>query len=404
MPSPDPPAHSGDPQPPVASALPRPIASCLQKAKTLYSKRKLELLANLFFWLSLGLLFFLYVLDFDQLLLNFPLLPYIALTLLPFSVLLRTYCRHDSTVLAARSEDLSYVRSLIRSAKPFCRQQPSTSDTLSEACQDLCCEVACLEAKLASSSCTEFDVVVLEKKLTVFYDDTDLASKSREKVSELYGYAHDTDYRYDLEDYIKWNTRIERLISKLAKHSKNSSDSSEALRRARQRLQSEYRALLDHVAGYTRDWSEGSTIIKNLLTCTVTFIIVLLLMGLLPMLDSQSPFSLTVIHWGFLATSGSLIGVAIDFRKSNLMAVGDNQGKRELWRAVTGSVLGFMSGVLVWALIAGGLFKTGVLVPNIESSEIQDRALTVIWSIVAGFSFDRVFDQLRSQGDAAFRS
>ena len=79
----------------------------------------------------------------------------------------------------------------------------------------------------------------------------------------------------------------------------------------------------------------------------------------------------------------------------------NTEGKKELWRAIIGSVLGLVAGVLVYSIIAGGIITGGAAVPTIEcdiSSKckaIGSVALSVLWAVAAGFSFERIFERVR---------
>jgi hypothetical protein len=70
-------------------------------------------------------------------------------------------------------------------------------------------------------------------------------------------------------------------------------------------------------------------------------------------------------------------------------------------RLVIGIALGFLSGILIYALVAGGLVS-GDAFPNMEVGEEdatshagKNVALAIVWSVAAGYSFEAIFDRVR---------
>ena len=170
------------------------------------------------------------------------------------------------------------------------------------------------------------------------YSDSELISRSTDKLSELNEYAQDSHYRYDMEQYYKWEAKIEYLIERLSSLNEeiaggnqkkdNKNKRSKEKRWARKQLTAAYRSLLEHISSYKQDWIEGSAVIKNLLICTITSVILFLAMGLIPLLYPVQSSNLGVIHWGLLGSAGALTAVARDFRRSDLIAVGNTYGKK----------------------------------------------------------------------------
>ena len=120
-------------------------------------------------------------------------------------------------------------------------------------------------------------------------------------------------------------------------------------------------------------------------------------MGLLPILHPQGSNELEVLNWGFLGTSGSLAAILLDFRNSNLIEVGAAEGKKEMWRGITGTVLGFLGGVLVFSLLSGGLVE-GPAIPSFETVESGSKnlGLSILWAIASGYSFEWVFTKMKA--------
>ena len=338
-------------------------------------------------------------------------LVYLILTLAGSLVILDRYLMHETDVHLARLEDPSLVESIFAQASEYINSQDNGQS--SPRVQNLRDEVSRI-SNLDSDDWTEHQILQLERILADFFSNSDLISKSTAKLSELNEYAQDSQYKYDIDDYYRWQREITNLIDQILAEKEKEKENGESepasgekrstLEWANKRLTSEYKSLLGHITDYKQDWNEGSTIIKNLIICTVSSTLLFLIMGIVPLVYPESPVNLSIVHWGLLGSAGALTAVARDFRKTDLLAVGNTFGKKELWRAILGSVLGFIAGLILWSLIVGEVLQQGVF-PNLNSSypSLRDCALSVFWAIVAGFSFDRIFDQVRAQGDGAIR-
>ena len=320
-------------------------------------------------------------------------LVYLMLTVAASLIILDRYFMHDSEVNRARREDPSLVQSILGQAKEYINSENEQQNP--EPVESLENEISRVES-LDKDDRTEHEILHLERMLADFFSTSDLISKSTAKLSELNEYAQDSQYRYDLDDYYRWQKNILNLIDRISLLKEKEKDDSEGesdeinARRAQEwastRLTSEYKSLLGHISGYKQDWNEGSTIIKNLIICTVSSTILFLIMGIIPLIYPESPQNLGIVHWGLLGSAGALTAVARDFRKTDLMAVGNTFGKKELWRAILGSVLGFIAGLILWSLIIGEVLEQGVF-PDLSSDKLslRDCALSVFWAIVAGF-------------------
>ena len=121
-------------------------------------------------------------------------------------------------------------------------------------------------------------------------------------------------------------------------------------------------------------------------------------MGILPIFYGKT---LSIIHWSFLGCSGALTAAIREIRQSNLTEVGYTDGKRELWRATIGSMLGFVAGGLAYGLISGEALKHGGMVPDVSGVTLREVGLSIIWAFLGGYSFDRIFDRLHSTAQAS---
>ena len=321
-------------------------------------------------WLAAGLFLFIAILIclpyFEQTLHSFDeeyCSVYALLSLAGVLILWDRFRMNKSEIFDARLEDESYVSSLMEQAKIFCATKEG--DEQSKKVEKLQAQVDRIET-IGPAQWTEYQILPLDKKLTKFFEDSELMAKSAEKLTELNEYAQDSHSRYDMEQYYKWDANISNLIEELSSlNEKPEGNADMDARKAwvRKQLRSGYRSLLEHIASYKQDWHEGSTIIRNLLVCTISSVILFLIMGIVPLIYPVGSPSISIVHWGLLGSAGALTAVARDFRKTDLIAVGDTYGKRELWRAILGAVLGFIAGLVLWSLILGGLAK-GPFIPK----------------------------------------
>ncbi|MDA2923763.1 hypothetical protein MYX65_03735 [Acidobacteria bacterium AH-259-L09] len=242
---------------------------------------------------------------------------------------------------------------------------------------------------------TEYQVLSLDRSLVDFLKEDDLKSRALSTLSELEDYAEDSTYRYEWNQYFKWQGRIEQAINKI---DEQSDENQEVRDEKASTLRAELKMLLEYLANYQMNWSEGSVRTRNLMIFGVIAIPVFIIMGLLPILHPCGEQLLIVLNWGLLGISGSLTAVLLDIRKSDLVEVGNTEGKKEVRRAILGATLGFVAAVLAYSMIWGGLL-TGKIVPNLQSEErgsLEVIGLSVVWAVASGFSFERIFDRVRS--------
>lgn len=102
-----------------------------------------------------------------------------------------------------------------------------------------------------------------------------------------------------------------------------------------------------------------------------------------------------------LGVTGALAGSLRGLHQSDEVEVGHTEGKREIWRTASGAALGFVAGALTYGVIAGGLIN-GFTVPGVGATPlpVRDIGLSVIWGVAAGFSFERVFERVRTTTEA----
>ena len=307
--------------------------------------------------------------------------------------------RYETRLHKLRSEDLSVVKSMIIEATTFNSKISSPGikpEDFESKKNQLSEEVSRLNKLISQDCCTEYQILPIQKMLVDFMSNDELKTTAQSTLVELQEYAEDSSYLYDKENYIKWEQRIEEAEKLINEHedkpeNDRDEDSSSYLR-------SELKALMEYVTGYTYTWTVGSELIRNLIICSAAAIPLLIVLGIIPVIHPNATESVELgfLSWGLLGTSGSLTAVLLGLRRSDLVEVGNTEGKKEIWRAIIGSALGFVSGILVYSLLAGGLIKEGAAVPHIASGKINDISLMVFWAIGAGFSFEKIFDRFRT--------
>ncbi len=140
----------------------------------------------------------------------------------------------------------------------------------------------------------------------------------------------------------------------------------------------------------------GYELVRALTVVGVASIPILLAMGLLPILHPGGENYLGILNWGLLGICGAITAVLLNLRKSNIVEVGNTEGKKELRNAILGAALGLVAGVLAYAMISGELLTSGGLVPKLVNGEPHDLGLSIIWGLASGFSFEKIFDRMRS--------
>ena len=326
-------------------------------------------------------------------------LSYVGIGFALTGIIVDRIIRYETRLHESRLEDPSLVESIIVEAKTI-DSKTSSPDIRVEGFEgkmnQLSEEISRLSKLIEQDCCTEYQILPIQKMLVDFMSNDEVMTSAQSTLAELQEYADDSSYQYDKEYFIKWEQRIDDAKKLITGHENKPEDDSNKTNSYK--LRSELKALIEYVTDYKYNWTLGSEQIRNLIVCSAAAIPLLIVSGLIPVIHPSVPESVKLgfFSWGFLGTSGSLIAVLLGLRKSDFVEVGNTEGKKELWRAIIGSVLGFVSGILVYSLLAGELIKEGAAVPNMDSVEIKDISLMVIWAIGAGFSFERIFDRFRT--------
>ena len=318
----------------------------------------------------------------------------VLLTIIIFLCLLR----HEFTAHEARLVDPSIVEATIVEAEtvePRLKEPVKKPDNYEKKEKDLKDEVRALR-EIGKDGWSEYRVLSLNQMLVDFLEVDELISSARLSLTEVEDYAEDSARRYDWEQYYRWQQKIEEAIRKIEQIDVQDPKDYDAERdKAAEALRAELQMLLEHVASYTKDWAEGSVIIRGIIRCGVLALFPLLGMGLLPLVHPASNDILHIPNWGMLGVSGAITAVLLSLRKSDVVEVGNTEGKKELWHAVLGVGLGLVAGVLAYSLIASDLLNPGGLIPNITNPEAEDIAMSIVWAVVSGFSFEKILDLAR---------
>ena len=300
------------------------------------------------------------------------------------------YFHHKARVYRDRLEDKSSVEASIVEARTVEPRSldPIRPDEMEEKKKNLGKEIDRLQ-ELGAENWTEYAVLSLYQMLVDFLKPQDLIATTNSVMDELEEYAADSKYRYDREYYAKWKERVDTAVKETDGAADNDvDDKSEQLRAV-------LKTLYEHLSDFKLKWTEGSALIRDLLFVNAAAIPIFLTIGLVPVIHPSDPGPLGAINWAMLGVTGALAGWLRSLHQSDEVEVGNTEGKREIWRAVSGTALGFVAGALTYGIIAGGLIN-GVAVPSTSVAELalKDVGLTIVWGVAAGFSFERVFERV----------
>ncbi len=315
---------------------------------------------------------------------------YLGLILALTFFVLAIYIRHEVNVHHNRLEDKSMVEASIVEATTVEPRllDPSRPENIEEKKANLSREIDRLQ-KMGDALWTEYAVLSLNQMLVDFSKPQDLIATTNSVMDDLDEYATDSKYQYDRENYAKWRQRVDDAVKKIDDSTGNDADDKS------EQLRAVLKTLHEHLADYKLKWAQGSALVRDLLFVNAAAIPIFLTIGLVPVLHQANPGPLGVINWAMLGVTGALVGWLRSLHESDVVEVGNTQGKREIWRAVSGTALGFVAGALTYGIIAGGLID-GAAVPGTGPNPLTltDVGLTIVWGVAAGFSFERVFERV----------
>lgn len=342
---------------------------------------------------------------------------YVAFGFVLGGLILFRYGRHKLVEHKARLVDYSDVKALFVEARTIEERLKLLDENGKEEIRpidfvrkknELDDEVKRLTEEVGPKGWTEYQIISLRQMLIDFNKIDDLIASSRSTLADLEEYAEDSAFYLDRSQYDRWEKRIEDAISEIEHKKKEcedkqcNNDTEESKRKnllqiddCAEKLRAELRALLEYVAFYERSWSEGSALIRALTTIGVLSLPILLAMSLFQFFCPFMNDTLCVYHWAMLGIVGSLSAVLLSFRKSNLVEVGNTEGRRELWRTILGAGLGLTAGVIMYSMIVGELLDGNLFPENMTDMKPSDIYRSVFWAIASGFAFERIFEQLR---------
>ena len=337
----------------------------------------------------------------DQLCLGDPLLwpcrclAYLGLTFGIGGFASLRYFQHSSAAHSTRLEDESVVNASIVEAKTVQPRllEPLRPERFDQKKEDLDKEIQRLEA-LGPQGWTEYQLVSLYQMLVDFLNPSDLRSTTDSVMDVLEEYAGDSRFRYDRDYYAKWKKRVDDALEAIGDAQGVEADDK------CERLRAVLKTLYDHVADFHAKWAEGSALTRDLLLVNAVAIPVFLLLGLVPAIHPSDSSALGIFNWAMLAVAGALAGSLRGLHASDVVEVGNTEGKQEIWRACSGATLGFVAGVLTYGIIVGELVAGGA-VPTANATTLSDVGLSVVWGVAAGFSFERVFERVRTATEGA---
>lgn len=331
-------------------------------------------------------------------------------TYFAFGVLLAMFLfdrilRHKILVHEARLEDPSEIHSLfveaanveLRLTEP--EKRPKADDYKIE---NLKKEVERLKG-LGKKGWTEYQVLSLNQMFIEFLKIEELKARAKSTLEDLQEYSDD---RYDEQHYKEWKERVVNATKKIEDIDKEAELKKEKpdllkIDDSAEMLRAELNTLLEHVADYDRYWAEGSAVINNLKIYLVVAVILGIPMSLISLWHPGfSNVTLSIFNWGLLGIVGSIAAVLMSLYKSDYVDVGNTKGRKVLSRSVIGTSLGFLAGIILYSLIAGGILD-GLAFPDIPTIKpelkILDIYRSIFWGIASGFCFESIFGYLESK-------
>jgi len=328
----------------------------------------------------------------DHLCLNFLKLPVCIVIVLLFIMLGLLYTErifsNEYDVHQERLEDEDDVRATfvdVENAEPrLIHKNKKYPDNYDEKLKNLKSAKEQIEND-GTQAWTETRIYPLSQLNVDFLKIDDLRARSLSALAWLEEYAKDSKHSYDRDQFTQWNDKIKNAIKSIDEV--NPRKDLEIDKRA-EPLRAYLRDLYEHVASYEADWSRGVAFLRNVIISVGQTIIILLAVCLIAIGDKM------IIFWGLLGIVGSLIAVLQELKRTDSIEVGNERGKRELWRTFVGAVLGLSAGIILYSMIKANLIY-GPILPTLKDFGPTNVALSIVWAISAGFSFEKVFDRLK---------
>lgn len=330
---------------------------------------------------------------------------HLALILLLIGLVADRFLCHRSRVHKEQVADRSEVEAMIQEAKnvrprlTFQQddQQVQRPPDFSHLKEQLNAELKRL-TNIGPEAWTNYQVLTLDRLLIEFLPIEDLKARAKSSLTDLAEYAEGGAFSYDARLYSDWDNTINKDIQDID----DCDDGKDKQDCIANKLRADLRSLLEHVANYESNWAQGKTIVHGIRICGSVAVLAFLFMGLLAAIyDPPNPISpfwsrFGILQWGFLGTAGALTSVLHGLRDSDDVEVGNTRGVQVLWRTVLGATLGFVAGILIFSILAGGLIEAGSAVPDLTDMKSKDVYLSIVWAVSAGMGFEAVFQRVRT--------
>lgn len=252
-------------------------------------------------------------------------------------------------------------------------------------------------------SWTEYEVLSLSQNLVAFLTPGEVIAQSRSMLAEIEDYANDSAYRYEMRNLDRIRDQIESGIQRIQKHrddqqdltgANNNPSNDVAIDDSADELRAALVDLYEHLAGYQREWAHGSALIRALVTCGSTSVLMLTAMGTLPWYYFQVRMPLEMYNWALLGAAGSITSLLLSYYKYRIVEIGNTEGKQELLRAALAATLGTIAGLITYAIAWFGVID-GPIIPVVYSPDPKHIAGSIAAAIGAGFVFESVFERLK---------
>lgn len=382
----------------MADKLPKDIDS-----KENPSPPTLKMCQSLLFWANvlIGLVCVLYVIGMFvlQQFSENPHELYLAMFILTINIIIFGKIRHKFVVYKKRLMDESEVLSYIKDAKSVLNSIEDKDASVQKQKGLLEEEIKHIE-NLDHKYWTEYKILPLLKFTAACDEDKSLIVTAMSYLNELNEYAEDeaNPFDYDKRTYKEMDITIRKVIDE---HLESNNEGT------RETLVAETQNIQEYVCGYLKNWAEGSSLLSALSLYGTIVMLFSLFIGLIPVVHPNSISPIGIINWGFMGLSGSLGAALWDIRKTNYVEVGNTEGKKQIQRAVVGAGLGFLTGIIAYAMIGADIFIfDSPIFPDLSKEKFGfiEAFGSVFWAIVAGVSFEMLFMRVKSYGDKTYGS
>ena len=220
-------------------------------------------------------------------------------------------------------------------------------------------------------------------------------------LTSLEDYVKGSSWDFDRDKFEEWEARLKVVTDPVNTneywfHRVQTEDWDSSLK-ARLRLGKEtLKTLMDYVADIESDWSYGSVILRNLKFCSNSTIVALLPIAFLPVICPWGECSpIGWFEWGVFGIIGALLSVLRQLQRSDVIELGNTEGRREFMRAFVGGGLGLIAGLVAFAIVNAELVSSPLL-PYQGDNKAATLYLPVIWAIASGFMFEKVFERVKA--------